>query len=274
MRALQPDGIALIASSERTGLAFTAKRSAREVRAGGARSLEKIVFSDGPECAETVAPANFFPLGVGATVVTDADLVDHGARTCDLGGDLGLEAEAIFLDLDFLNHLATENFVASLHVGEVEIGRHVGEQREKFVADHVPEIDDAVGVSAGETGAEDDVGLAVDDGFEEARVFVGVVFEVGVLDDDSVAGGSGDAGSERGAFALIDVVVDYFGDERGDLGAEDFAGAVGRAVIDDDDLHRGYGSGADAIDDGADGLRLVIAGDDDGEFHAEAGEGS
>ena len=33
-------------------------------------------------------------------------------------------------------------------------------------------------------------------------------------------------------------------------------------------------SGADAIDDGADGLRLVIAGDADGEFHAEAGEGS
>ena len=244
------------------------------MHAGGASLSEKIVFSDGPECAETVAPANFFPLGVGATVVTDTNLIDHGAGTRDLGGDLGLKAEAIFLDLDFLNYLATENFVAGLHVGEVEISRHVGEQRKDFVADHVPEVDDAVGVSARETGAEDDIGLAVDDGFEEARVFVGVVFEVGVLDDDSVAGGGSDAGAERGTFTLVDVVVDDFGDERGDFGAEDFAGAVGRAVIDDDDFLFRDGGGADAIDDGADGFCLVVAGDDDGEFHAEAGEGS
>ena len=138
----------------------------------------------------------------------------------------------------------------------------------------MPEVDDAVGVSAGETGAEHDVGLAVDNGFEEARVLVGVVFEVGVLDDDSVAGGGGDAGAECGPFALVDVVVDDFGDERGDRGAEDFAGAVGRAVIHDDDFLFSDRGGADAIDDGADSFRLVVAGDDDGEFHAEAGEGS
>ncbi len=134
----------------------------------------------------------------------------------------------------------------------------------------MPEIDDAVGIAAGETGAEDDVGFAVDDGFEEARVFVGVVFEIGVLNDNGVARGGGDPGAKGGAFALVDLVVNDFGDERGDLVAQDVAGAVVRAVVDDDDLLVGDWGGADAVDDGADGLRLVVAGDDDGEFHAWA----
>jgi len=82
----------------------------------------------------------------------------------------------------------------------------------------VPEVDDAVGFAAGEAGAEDDVGAAVEDGFEEFGVFVGVVFEVGVLDDDGVAGGGGEAGAEGGAFALVDVVVDDLVDERGRFG--------------------------------------------------------
>ena len=96
-----------------------------------------------------------------------------------------------------------------------------------------------------------------------------VVFEIGVLDDHRIAGGSRDAGAQRGAFALVDFVVDDFGDEWGDLGAQEVAGAVARAVIDDDDLLVRYGRGADPVDDGADGLGLVVTGDDDGEFHAK-----
>jgi hypothetical protein len=50
-----------------------------------------------------VAPADLLPLGVGAAVVGDAHLVDAALRSfADLGGDLGLEAEAVLLDGDLL----------------------------------------------------------------------------------------------------------------------------------------------------------------------------
>ena len=45
-----------------------------------------------------VAPADLLALGVGAAGVGDADLVDAPAAAGHLGGDLGLEAEAVLLD--------------------------------------------------------------------------------------------------------------------------------------------------------------------------------
>ena len=95
--------------------------------------------------------------------------------------------------------------------------KHVRAQGEELVADHVPEIDHAVGVAAHEARAEDDVGLAVEDRLEQPRVFLRVVFEVGVLHDHDVAGGGGEAGAQRGALAPVDFVVDDLVDQRRDL---------------------------------------------------------
>ena len=124
-------------------------------------------------------------------------------------------------------------------------------------------------VTAGEAGAKNNVGFAIDDRFEQARVFLRVIFEVGVLDYDRVASGGCDAGAQRSAFALVDFVVDDFGDKRGDLGAKQVAGAVTRAVVYDDDFLVSHGRGANPVHDGADGLGLIVTGYDDGEFHAK-----
>ena len=110
-------------------------------------------------------------------------------------------------------------------------------------------------------------GLAVGDGLEEARVLVGVILEVGVLHDDHVARGGGEPGAERGALSLVEIMEDDLVDQRHDLGAEQVAGAVARAVVDDDDLLVLDRGGPDAVDDGADGLGLVVARDDDRELH-------
>ena len=42
---------------------------------------------------------------------------------------------------------------------------------------------------ADEPRAEDDVGLVVDDGLDQLGILLGLVLEIGVLDDDDVAGG-------------------------------------------------------------------------------------
>ena len=90
--------------------------------------------------------------------------------------------------------LSAEKLVAGFHVGEVEVGKHVGEEGEPLVSDGMPEEEDAVGVAAGESGAIDDIGVTVEHGLEEEVVFSWVVFEVCVLDDDEIAGGMGYSG--------------------------------------------------------------------------------
>jgi len=57
-------------------------------------------------------------------------------------------------------------------------------------------------------------------------VFVGIVFEIDVLDHDHVAGGGGETGAKRGAFALVYVMVDQAIHLRSDLGFQQIAGVV------------------------------------------------
>ena len=168
---------------------------------------------------------------------------------------------------DGLQDLAAEDFVAGLHVGHVHVGEHVGEQSEEPVADGVPEIEDAVGRGAEEAGSVDDVGFAFEQRMEECGIVGGIVFEVGVLDDDEVSGGLLDAAAEGGALAHVLGL-----EQDADLGmgglqfGEDFAGAVAGAVVDADefDFER---DGEDAGDDFPQRGLLVVDGHDYGEFH-------
>ena len=61
---------------------------------------------------------------------------------------------------------------------------------------------------ADEPRAEDDVGLVLDDRLDELGILLRVVLEVGILDDDDVAGGVSEAGAQGGPLALVAVVED------------------------------------------------------------------
>ena len=207
------------------------------------------VADDAPEGLDAVFPGDFFAFFVGAAGVGDGDFVDAPVPFCDFGGDFRFEAETVGLELDALQDFVAENFVAGLHVGEFQIGEDVGEQSEDLVGDVVPEIVDTLR-AAEETGAEDHVGAAIEDGFEEFAVVARIVFEVGVLDQDDVAGDFSEAAAEGGAFALIfgleknanvakrDGIGAVHGGSEGFAGVlqlqhflEDLAGAVGGAVV-------------------------------------------
>ena len=73
----------------------------------------------------TIAPANLFAFGVGAARIGNSHLVDTRLRPGNFGRDFRLEAEAVLLNPDILDHLAAEGLVAGFHVGEVEIRGHV-----------------------------------------------------------------------------------------------------------------------------------------------------
>src|SRR2546422_6594138 len=71
-------------------------------------------------------------------------LVDATAELGDLYGHLRLEAEAVGPQRETLQHVGAERLVADLHVGEVEAGHHVGDERERAVGDVVPEVEHAM----------------------------------------------------------------------------------------------------------------------------------
>lgn len=96
--------------------------------------VEEIVLQDAAEGADTIFPTDLLAFGIGAAVVGDGHFVNAGIEFGDLRGDLGFEAEAVLLDLHLLDDLAAENFIARLHVREVQIREHVGHGGEHLVA--------------------------------------------------------------------------------------------------------------------------------------------
>ena len=224
---------------------------------------DRRVLDDADQSAHAVAPSDLLALGVGSTGVRDADLVDAESLAGQLGRDLGLEAEPILLDLDRLDDLAPEHLVARLHVGQVQVGEHVRQQRQALVADRVPEVQHPVRPARQEPRAVDDVGDVGCQRLDEVVVLGRVVLEVGVLDEHELGGGEREAGAQRRALALV-VVVEHDADTLVGHTDEQVAGAVGRAIVDDEDLGdpRRF---EHALDERHDGRVLVVAGHDDGE---------
>ena len=87
-----------------------------------------------------------------------------------------------------------------------------------------------------EARAVDDVGTPFENGLQQHRVLARVVLEVGVLDDDDVAGGFADAASHRGALALV-LALQQDADAVApvELG-EDVPRPIARPVVDDDEF--------------------------------------
>ena len=85
--------------------------------------------------AEAVSPAYFLAFLIGATIVGDAHLINaYAFETGDFGGYFRLKTEAFLLEIDALNYVGTEKLVAGFHVGEVQVGEHVGQEGEEAVA--------------------------------------------------------------------------------------------------------------------------------------------
>src|SRR4051812_6809397 len=104
-------------------------------------SVEVGVAEDAVEGLPAVFPADLLALSVISAVVADGHLVDPAPargpaverwemEASDLRGDLGLEAEAVALERDALDHFAAKHLVAHFHVGKVQVGEHIGKQRE------------------------------------------------------------------------------------------------------------------------------------------------
>src|SRR4029077_2966418 len=73
-------------------------RSADAVEIPSLSRAPDAVLDDGVDGAHAVLPTDLLPFFVGAAAVADRHLVDAESHLGDLGGQLGLDAEAVLLD--------------------------------------------------------------------------------------------------------------------------------------------------------------------------------
>ena len=160
-----------------------------------------------PQRLQAVLPADLLAFLVRPAVIADGHFVDAEFPLGALHDDLRLEAEAVGADGDALQQIGAEDLVAGLHVRQVQIAEHVGDQRQALVDHGVPEGQHARLLAGHVARAEDRVGVAVEQRPEQARIFRGIVFEVGVLDEGEIAGGLVDGGAHGRALAAVLLVA-------------------------------------------------------------------
>jgi hypothetical protein len=115
----------------------------------------------------------------------------------------GSIAEVVLVQVERAQDVGAERLVPRLHVGERRVVEHVRQQRQKAVAEQVPEEVRALRPAAREARAVDDVGRAALDRLDEPGYLGRVVLQVGVLDDRDLAVEVRDRGTDRGTFPAV-----------------------------------------------------------------------
>ena len=130
-----------------------------------------------------------------------------------------------------------KHLVTCLHVGEVQVCKHVREQREKAVSHHMPEVNYAMRSASHEAGTENNVGTILQNRFKKDWVFIRVILHVRVLNDDHVASSCLETGAQSCSLAKIPFLQHDLIDPAGRLRFKKFSCSISRSVIHNDDFY-------------------------------------
>ena len=130
-----------------------------------------------------VTPSYLFSLFVRSAVIRNADLENSAAGLRHLGCNFRFTAKSVLFNGYVTQEFASKHFVTCLHVSEVQVCKHIGEQREKAVSHHMPEVNHAMRPAAQEPGTEHNVGTILQNRCKKDGVFGRVILQVGILND-------------------------------------------------------------------------------------------
>ena len=243
----------------------------------GVRSQVPAQFSDGsetpeqrdPEGDQTVPPFDFLALADGPGMIGNRHFADLKSEAQQLGGDLGFPVESVARDRHGTQQVSVERFVAGRFVGQLGIVKQVDPPGQQQAAEEEGRCGKHAVAVVCLSGAVNDLAFAVQDRSDAAGKIIGVIFQIGILDDDHGAGRFPNTGLDRGALAAV-FPVDQFQDMAGgvpvlfDPFAAELRSAVGRAVVDHQDLHgHGHIGMQDVVQQGLDGFLFIVDRDDD-----------
>src|SRR6185369_1756868 len=104
------------------------------------RGLVQVVFQDAIQRSKAVLGSDLLAFSVGTPSIGNTHLVDAKAHVRNFRHDFRLETEAVFFDRNRLNHLSTEYLITGLHIRQIQVREHVGQQSQKAIAHGVPKI--------------------------------------------------------------------------------------------------------------------------------------
>ena len=217
--------------------------------------------------SNAVTPSYLFSLFVRAAIIRNADLVNSGARLCHLRGNLRFKPKPVLFNSNAVQEFAPKHFVTCFHVSEVQVCKHVGEQREKSVSHHMPEVNHAMRPAAHEPGTEHNVGTILQNRRKEDGVFVRVILQVGVLNDYDVARSCLETGAQSCSLAKIAFLQHDLIDPPVRFSSKKFSRSVGRSVVHNDNFHVFDRRRANCFNHSFDRWSLIITRDNDGELH-------
>lgn len=216
----------------------------------------------GPDGNPAVAPADFLAFGQRTRVIGDRYLDDGNAAQGKERGDLGTELEAAAFERQPADEFGAKHLVTGGLVGDVQSIQTVGEPGQKTAAEieadprrRRPAVQHARTI--------DHLRPALQDRLDQAGIVPRVVFEVGILGDDDVAGHVRQGGADGRALAEVARMAQQ--PAAAGVSLQRMPRAVGGAVIHDDDLFVDV-DGKHPVEQKPDRVLLIEDRDDDAQF--------
>src|SRR5262249_20803740 len=119
----------------------------------------QVVFENGVNRTNAILPGYLLSFRISPSVIRDSYFVHSAAFAGKLGDNFRFYSKTIFFYLNRFNNRRAERFVARFHICEIDVGEHIGEQGQKFIAYHVPEKKDAMRSSTHEPGTKNGIRL-------------------------------------------------------------------------------------------------------------------
>ena len=183
----------------------------------------------------------------------------------EAGRDLRFDVETARGECERAGNIGAHDLVTGLHVGQGRAIEHVGRCRQYAIGGHCDFR--CARSSVEKPGSIHDIGVTGENGGHQRAELLRIQLEIGILNGDDCTGGLFQPATDCAALAAIAI-----GTNDSDIGSlgrspgKHVPGAIGRAVVDDEDLawNRQIDHGQ-PIDDGPHGPGFVVNGNDDGE---------
>src|SRR4029077_3153295 len=143
---------------------FERGRIVTELRKGQAPASilarSQVVLHYGVYGSYAIFPVDLFALRISTAMIRNTYLINSAVCAGELGDNFRFDSESVFFNLNGLDQRSPEGFVPRFNISQVKISKHVGKQRQKPVAGHVPEEENTMRPPAHEPGAEDYICVA------------------------------------------------------------------------------------------------------------------
>ena len=184
-----------------------------------------------------VTPSYLLSLFVRSAIIRNADLENSGAGFRHLRGNLRFKPKPVLFNDNAVQEFAPKHFVTCFHVSEVQVSKHVREQREESVSHHMPEVNHPMRSAAQEPGAKHNIGTILQNRCKKDGVFIRVILQVRVLNDDHVACSCLETGAQSCSLTKIALLQHELMNPSVGFRFKKFSRSIGRSVIHDDDFN-------------------------------------